>query len=1313
MSENIYYETLAKIVKNTEIKIPSLTEEEKIITGLNGLNNVLTETYRHLVSDVTPTVAGIKVLGPGVGTFADIAFSWNKEGPMQASITGILSTGATVTLGLLLFGTSAPASVPAAIGIGVTMGLINLATGKGFDKLYEFVEDHHWDIFVDSITGQYIIDTSLPSIDDITPLISSIMGAQSYTEEDLGLDNGIVVKQKVGDETITYEIKSGDTIWDICNKLGMSYEELIELNPWLKDRFSDDMKFALIRPGEKLKVPKGLAIGKPGFDVPFDIADGAGTPGVDPILVDLDGDGVISTTSVNNGRYFDHSKDGFSELSSWVSGNDGMLVIDKNNDGVINDGGEVFGDNYVKGSGSLASSGFDALSDLDSNGDGIISSLDDSFGLIKILKGDGSLISLEEAGIVSISLNNTSAGDDGNGIIDENRNTLVSLGSFVRGDGSIGSLGDFNLVVDKMDSVEVDKVSVSEDVALLPDVRGFGLVHSLHQAMMLDKGGELKGLVEKFVNSSSVGERRKLVDDILYEWGCDSKNTEGYRGSYFYDKTLCILEKFMGKKFVGVNNNGQPNLWATPWLDKSYAILANYVYYSLGIQVDGELKNIYNMIELEYSFDDNVVGYNFDKVIEYIDNIIKENKRLGMEKLLEVKGIAEAFGLNKTFCLNEGLINETSNNLVNGYDKFYEHFSSIDEEYRNILDVKDKIAFLGNNGGDSIKGTIGADIVFGGNGNDIIDTGEGADIIYGGRGDDKIHGGNGCNTIYGGDGNDTIRTGNKEDLIYGGDGNDSIISDYGYDTIYGGDGNDTIDGGNGNDLIYGGNGNDSIIGGSGDTIYGEDGNDYIKTEHGDAYLDGGDGNDTIRTVGYSGSVTVIGGLGDDYLESGQLSTYDGSRISNLFKYNLGDGNDTINAGSTNDTLEFGEGISVEDIRCDGDGNDLIIWFNNVDSNKEGSIRVKLELSSSTMIEKYVFSDGRELNKWQIIGLNGGLVKKGTEGNDIIKGSIASEKIYGYGGNDSIYGDYGNDTIYGGDGNDTIDGWHGDDLIYGGDGDDRIDAGRSGNDTIYGESGNDYIFANHGSCYLDGGDGNDTITGDDCNCIIIGGKGDDSLCGYGGGDNTYIYNLGDGNDTINDYYNKQNKDNDTLEFGEGISVEDIRCDGDGNDLIIWFNNVDSNKEGSIRVKFALGFERHRIENFKFSDGTVLSFEEIMEIKSSQEKNAASAAICVQMEDNKYIDNNRVMENILNIRKIEGFDNSKDLVGIESLNCINSANECGLDGYDNISSCLVTDYDVNKIIQDMAGYDNGMGGDSFCYAEDVNNEKDLMNLVGVGS
>ena len=178
---------------------------------------------------------------------------------------------------------------------------------------------------------------------------------------------------------------------------------------------------------------------------------------VDPILLDLNGDGVIGTTALKDGVYFDHNGDKFAGKTSWVNKDDGILVIDKNNNGVIDDGSEVFGDNYVKSNGNKASSGFDALADLDSNGDGVISAEDSEFSNIKILKGDGSLISLEEAGIVSISLNNTSAGDDGNGIIDENRNTLVSLGSFVRGDGSIGSLGDFNLVVDKMDSVEVNE----------------------------------------------------------------------------------------------------------------------------------------------------------------------------------------------------------------------------------------------------------------------------------------------------------------------------------------------------------------------------------------------------------------------------------------------------------------------------------------------------------------------------------------------------------------------------------------------------------------------------------------------------------------------------------------------------------------------------------------------------------------------------------------------------------------------------------------------------------------------------------------
>ncbi len=209
---------------------------------------------------------------------------------------------------------------------------------------------------------------------------------------------------------------------------------------------------------------------------------------VDPILVDLDGDG-IKTTTVKDGIYFDHQADGLAETSAWVNEEDGILAIDKNNNGFIDNGSEIFGDNYVKGDGSLAGSGFDALRDLDSNNDGIINSSDENFGLIKILKGDGNLISLEEAGITSINLNSTAVGS-----VDENGNTLISQGTFVKSDGSVGNLGDFNLVVDKMNSFAVEWLDESEEIAALPEILGSGTVYSLHQAMVRDESGVLKGL---------------------------------------------------------------------------------------------------------------------------------------------------------------------------------------------------------------------------------------------------------------------------------------------------------------------------------------------------------------------------------------------------------------------------------------------------------------------------------------------------------------------------------------------------------------------------------------------------------------------------------------------------------------------------------------------------------------------------------------------------------------------------------------------------------------------------------------------------
>ena len=79
-----------------------------------------------------------------------------------------------------------------------------------------------------------------------------------------------------------------------------------------------------------------------------------------PLTLDLDGDGV-ETVSVNDGVYFDHDGNGFAEKSGWVSKDDAILVRDLNNNGQIDDGSELFGDQTILSDGEKAANGFEAL----------------------------------------------------------------------------------------------------------------------------------------------------------------------------------------------------------------------------------------------------------------------------------------------------------------------------------------------------------------------------------------------------------------------------------------------------------------------------------------------------------------------------------------------------------------------------------------------------------------------------------------------------------------------------------------------------------------------------------------------------------------------------------------------------------------------------------------------------------------------------------------------------------------------------------------------------------------------------------------
>jgi len=239
-----------------------------------------------------------------------------------------------------------------------------------------------------------------------------------------------------------------------------------------------------------------------------------------PIALDLNGDG-IATTNVKDGAYFDHDGNGFAEQTGWVNSDDGLLVMDRNGDGVINDGKELFGNQTILNNGTKASNGFQALSELDENKDGKIDANDSAFSQLKIwqdIDGDGyssadELFTLDELGIQSINTGYTDTN-----ITDANGNTIKQTGSFTKSDGSTGDASDVWFKTDNMYTIANEWVDVPEDIAELPDLQGYGNVYDLQQAMVRDTSGELKSLVEQFMNETDAETRRALIIPILYKW---------------------------------------------------------------------------------------------------------------------------------------------------------------------------------------------------------------------------------------------------------------------------------------------------------------------------------------------------------------------------------------------------------------------------------------------------------------------------------------------------------------------------------------------------------------------------------------------------------------------------------------------------------------------------------------------------------------------------------------------------------------------------------------------------------------------------
>jgi len=150
----------------------------------------------------------------------------------------------------------------------------------------------------------------------------------------------------------------------------------------------------------------------------------------DPLVLDLGGEGV-NTNAVQQVR-FDIDADGRLDTVNQLDENNAYLALDRNANGRIDNGAELFGDQHG------ATNGFEELRNFDDNGDGQINALDSIFTELRLFRASSNETqSLTDAGVRSIKLDYQNTD-----IALNTYDRIAQLSSYEREDGTSGEVAD-------------------------------------------------------------------------------------------------------------------------------------------------------------------------------------------------------------------------------------------------------------------------------------------------------------------------------------------------------------------------------------------------------------------------------------------------------------------------------------------------------------------------------------------------------------------------------------------------------------------------------------------------------------------------------------------------------------------------------------------------------------------------------------------------------------------------------------------------------------------------------------------------------
>lgn len=460
---------------------------------------------------------------------------------------------------------------------------------------------------------------------------------------------------------------------------------------------------------------------------------------------------------------------------------------------------------------------------------------------------------------------------------------------------------------------------------------------------------------------------------------------------------------------------------------------------------------------------------------------------------------------------------------------------------------------FGNMGDDMLKGMGGEDTLRGGKGADVLYGGDDDDTLMGDMGDDKLKGEGGNDTLLGGPGADVLLGGTLTEADRFMDMGDSDTADYS-----GSDAGVRID------LSKTPRGQESGKEGS----VGEGGHAEGDLLHGIENLTGSGHTDMLE--GDGGRNILIGGDGDDWDDQMTTPMVEGGLFGNA-------GNDVLGGGGGNDWLSGGAG---HDDIWGHDGDDMLLGgaghdrpFVTLDENTDGDHPLVTVAADAPFALEFDFAK-------IVDGLNtrGGLF--GGKGNDTLDGGTGDDYLDAGAGDDVLIYDAADNHRDGGTGNDTLDAsghvdTDGDAVAVDIDLSDAdimitaetgTDAAAAANEVmrienVIGSGGGDTITGNKGANMLMGGAGTDAIVGGEGNDTIVGGTGSDGTLTGGMGADTFVFAIGDGDDTITDFSANQGDKIDLTGYGLSADelaelIADANADADGTETTTFVLDLDA-------------------------------------------------------------------------------------------------------------------------------------------------------------